>query len=951
MAGPMAQTQFFQFPYEQVLATNLRLEKARSEAMASNLQFNQELDAVSTIPGTEDIEQTLTAPYRQQMSDVVDKYGGDMGKAQSELQNVYYDYYMNMNNGIKQLKNADAQYQATKKRIQDGIDKGTFDPQTGMLKLQQQTQKYNEQLAAWNAGEGPLPTGNVFGAVPFKRPDIHADMMQIIDKIKPEQIAEIGLEYDPSTGGYTDATRTIKYSSAEARQLAAVNYLQSSDDYRNYAREQAQLGLGPEGAYNPNVHGSIYDMGSRLDPLIIPLSKDENEAKQQMAFAGVSTPEQYEEIRKYHSDTYNNSVYQDVTALMNQGMSKEDAENLLAQNKHTEIQAGNILANIASGASLGAYSQESLTNVGGGSGSGNGSGSGFTGSGIPFTGEARAIDLKVVDKDNQYRVADSFANLEATKDNMDYGKYTLNKNILNQAAKNVGLSQEDMEEIAGADYSMPPGVVGVGGAAMAANDPATKEFEEKKAKQNALYAEVEKLQNQVIFPQFTTIDADGAAANELNKNLLQTGTNIDTQLDLISLAGEAPSKGDKKDFKDKQNITVRSISKRPFVDENGNIKYLVKGTYGKSDEKKEFEAYLNDPVATQNILQEFGQPSASIFDKDLAYLSHSGTVVQPREWGNDDRFRNVAVQFDQATNEQGQPVGAPVYSFVEYDPQTGLAVEDENGNSKVVTDTNGNPYQYNNYRAMTTAIERTMNQLTYSPPANSQQVQAQASAQANAANNALLNIATGNVSGSDMMRLRYLLNDYPAIAGGNFIPSKAPNKGVKNPFDAAFTDIPGAVQDLQPGAASPENVTYSKTPFEFAQAWLGYSEENQRHNRVLSAAMKEYAGININPAQTPWCSAFANTVLNAFGYEGTGKLNARSWLNWGQEVSELGDAQEGDLVVFKRGNNPNQGHVGFYAGLNQNGNPLVLGGNQGATGDVSIIGYNKNDLLGIRRAQ
>ena len=28
LAGPMAQTQYFQFPYEQVLATNLRLEKA-----------------------------------------------------------------------------------------------------------------------------------------------------------------------------------------------------------------------------------------------------------------------------------------------------------------------------------------------------------------------------------------------------------------------------------------------------------------------------------------------------------------------------------------------------------------------------------------------------------------------------------------------------------------------------------------------------------------------------------------------------------------------------------------------------------------------------------------------------------------------------------------------------------------------------------------------------------
>lgn len=131
--------------------------------------------------------------------------------------------------------------------------------------------------------------------------------------------------------------------------------------------------------------------------------------------------------------------------------------------------------------------------------------------------------------------------------------------------------------------------------------------------------------------------------------------------------------------------------------------------------------------------------------------------------------------------------------------------------------------------------------------------------------------------------------------------------------------------------------------FDIAAQQIGLNENEQR------AALSEYmrnGGQNLDPAVTAWCAAFVNASLSQAGIEGTGKLNARSYLDWGQEVS---NPQRGDIAVFSRGD-PNgwQGHVGFFDGYNQDGSIRVLGGNQGDS--VSIANYDANSLLGFRRA-
>jgi len=93
-----------------------------------------------------------------------------------------------------------------------------------------------------------------------------------------------------------------------------------------------------------------------------------------------------------------------------------------------------------------------------------------------------------------------------------------------------------------------------------------------------------------------------------------------------------------------------------------------------------------------------------------------------------------------------------------------------------------------------------------------------------------------------------------------------------------------------------------------------------------------------------WCAAFVGSHLKRAGLPHTGKLTARSYLDWGQPVN---DPEPGDIVVFWRGSRDGwQGHVGFYVSETDK-SINVLGGNQGNA--VSVKAYSKDRLLGYRR--
>ncbi len=98
--------------------------------------------------------------------------------------------------------------------------------------------------------------------------------------------------------------------------------------------------------------------------------------------------------------------------------------------------------------------------------------------------------------------------------------------------------------------------------------------------------------------------------------------------------------------------------------------------------------------------------------------------------------------------------------------------------------------------------------------------------------------------------------------------------------------------------------------------------------------------------ETAWCAAFANWVLKTANKDYTGKLNARSFLEIGDEV-ENDCVQQGDIAVFWRESPSSwKGHVAFYI-TERNGYIYVLGGNQ--ANKVCIKAYPKSRLLSYRR--
>ena len=138
--------------------------------------------------------------------------------------------------------------------------------------------------------------------------------------------------------------------------------------------------------------------------------------------------------------------------------------------------------------------------------------------------------------------------------------------------------------------------------------------------------------------------------------------------------------------------------------------------------------------------------------------------------------------------------------------------------------------------------------------------------------------------------------------------------------------------------------------------------------KIIAAArtmlgVKEVAGALHNPAilemfeaskngwvtddETPWCAAFVGFVLSLVGIQGTNKLNARSYLDWGHIVP-VADAQIGDVVVKRRGDpNGPYGHVFFFT-RREGGQIWGIGGNQSDA--VTERAFPVAEILGVRRA-
>ena len=139
------------------------------------------------------------------------------------------------------------------------------------------------------------------------------------------------------------------------------------------------------------------------------------------------------------------------------------------------------------------------------------------------------------------------------------------------------------------------------------------------------------------------------------------------------------------------------------------------------------------------------------------------------------------------------------------------------------------------------------------------------------------------------------------------------------------------------------------TPYAIAKTLIGTVEGPGPANNPV--VIKMYADVGhdwVEHDSVAWCAAFVGACLERAGLRSTRKLTARSYLDWGVPV-DLADAQEGDVVVFSRGDPSGwQGHVGFFVRLVGPSTIEVLGGNQSDA--VNVKRYSAGKLLGVRRA-
>lgn len=136
------------------------------------------------------------------------------------------------------------------------------------------------------------------------------------------------------------------------------------------------------------------------------------------------------------------------------------------------------------------------------------------------------------------------------------------------------------------------------------------------------------------------------------------------------------------------------------------------------------------------------------------------------------------------------------------------------------------------------------------------------------------------------------------------------------------------------------------TAYELARKELGTFEWADGSNPRVIQYFKDAGHPEVVDDAVAWCAAFVGAMNARAGDPKTGKLNARSYQSWGEEVP-LSSAREGDIVVFWR-NSPDswQGHVGFFVRREGN-NIIVLGGNQ--RDQVSEAPYSVDRLLSVRR--
>ena len=152
--------------------------------------------------------------------------------------------------------------------------------------------------------------------------------------------------------------------------------------------------------------------------------------------------------------------------------------------------------------------------------------------------------------------------------------------------------------------------------------------------------------------------------------------------------------------------------------------------------------------------------------------------------------------------------------------------------------------------------------------------------------------------------------------------------------NGVLTSITLAELDKVPAAAKPAEPRWLAT----ARKYIGMSEvKGSKHNPKI-LRFWQLIRAPFTDDETPWCAGFIGGILEEHGIKSTRSAAARSYLKF----KKLSAPRVGCICVLERG--PAHGHVFFFEGFTQTGNPVGVGGNQGDK--VSRASFDKKRVLG-----
>lgn len=153
-----------------------------------------------------------------------------------------------------------------------------------------------------------------------------------------------------------------------------------------------------------------------------------------------------------------------------------------------------------------------------------------------------------------------------------------------------------------------------------------------------------------------------------------------------------------------------------------------------------------------------------------------------------------------------------------------------------------------------------------------------------------------------------------------------------------FITLLTVVEDM-----SKENIGKEYEPKWIAEGYkyLGVHEiKGEQHHPSILQWWKDIKRGGIRDDETPWCAAYVGAMFERVGIRSSRFESAMSYLEWGMPLKE---PYYGCVAVFTR---TGGGHVGFVVGVAENGDLMVLGGNQ--SDEVNIRSFPRSRVSGYR---